>query len=783
MPDKEILDSWKEIASYLGRSEKTCRRFERDLGLPVRRLEETPRARVFAYKEEIDRWIDQTKHSETLVEKGIRAEFGGIRDLKSFLRLILRPKLVISAALLAIAAIILFIVISRFFPKQDAVSLPADRPSLAVLYFKNNTGEEECEFWREALSDSIITDLHQSRHIRVLGADHLLSVLKKLNLLEASSYSIEDVKAVADEAGVDHILQGSLAKAGDAFRIEYVLSKIPSGKIVGSDRMEGEGLESIFSMIDELSKKVKADLNLTRQQISEDLDREIGDITTGFTEAFKYYIEGRKFHLKGEYQKSISVMKRAVSIDPEFAMAYWSLSRSCRALNRDAESTEYLKKAFELSGRLPDRERFMIQGDFYRLSDKTYDKAIEAYEKLIKLYPDTWLAYEYLAWQYAWFEKWDRAIELMEVVTENNPNPQAFVYLALYKCYKGKYADARKVLQNYIDDVPDNVMILLQIARTHVLQRDFDRALEQVEAAFLINPTDIEITNSRGWIYLFKGDVEKAEEEFSGLQESNDPMVKALGRAGLMYLYNLQGKFRRSLELYRHVLNTMEDLGHKRYEFYLYYLLAYHHLLFGQPDHAVEHIEKMKTLALEDDYPYRFRLALCAEGEYHVETGSLDKAGQAAKELKGLIEEGLNAEIELKHYYGLMGRIEHKQGNHSLAIEYYEKGLPLFSAEAQPDTFLLLFLNGLAEVYFEAGNWERAREAFEEILRMTYNRYYFGALYAKSFYMLGRICEEKGDTTQACEYYQKFLALWKEADSGILEVEDVKRRLATLMEN
>lgn len=48
MPDKDVLDSWKEIAAYLGRSEKTCRRLEKDLGLPVHRLEDSPKARVFA---------------------------------------------------------------------------------------------------------------------------------------------------------------------------------------------------------------------------------------------------------------------------------------------------------------------------------------------------------------------------------------------------------------------------------------------------------------------------------------------------------------------------------------------------------------------------------------------------------------------------------------------------------------------------------------------------------------------------------------------------------------
>ena len=64
MADKQVLDSWKEIAAYLKRSEKTCRRFEHEHGLPVHRLEDSPKARVFAYKHEIDLWIKTTQHSE-----------------------------------------------------------------------------------------------------------------------------------------------------------------------------------------------------------------------------------------------------------------------------------------------------------------------------------------------------------------------------------------------------------------------------------------------------------------------------------------------------------------------------------------------------------------------------------------------------------------------------------------------------------------------------------------------------------------------------------------------
>ena len=63
MPEKTVLDSWKEISSYLKRSEKTCRRWEKKLGLPIHRLEDSPRARVFAYKQELDAWVQKTQRT------------------------------------------------------------------------------------------------------------------------------------------------------------------------------------------------------------------------------------------------------------------------------------------------------------------------------------------------------------------------------------------------------------------------------------------------------------------------------------------------------------------------------------------------------------------------------------------------------------------------------------------------------------------------------------------------------------------------------------------------
>jgi len=86
----------------------------------------------------------------------------------------------------------------------------------------------------------------------------------------------------------------------------------------------------------------------------------------------------------------------------------------------------------------------------------------------------------------------------------------------------------------------------------------------------------------------------------------------------------------------------------------------------------------------------------------------------------------------------------------------------------------------LASAYYKAGDLEDARKNYEKIAQLTNGRQEHGEIYAKSFYMIGKIYQEQRKKEKAIENYQKFLDLWKDADPGIPEVEDAKKRLAGL---
>jgi tetratricopeptide (TPR) repeat protein len=137
----------------------------------------------------------------------------------------------------------------------------------------------------------------------------------------------------------------------------------------------------------------------------------------------------------------------------------------------------------------------------------------------------------------------------------------------------------------------------------------------------------------------------------------------------------------------------------------------------------------------------------------------------------------------LRYVYLSRGMIELERENYSSAVEELKKASSLLPS--QYDAIYgqdhVVFLDPLALAYYRAGDFEKAREEYEKITELNTGRLWGGDIYAKSFYMLGKIYEQQGDTAKAIEHYQKFLELWKDADPGIAEVEDAKKRVTNLI--
>ncbi len=718
------------------------------------------------------------------VEKGIPTTTRAVSDRKPFtskeITVQLSLKKLFIPALVVVAVVVIGLVLWKFLPREKAVSsLPSDKPSVAIMYFMNQTGDESLDHWRTALPSWLITDLSQSRYINVLPEDSLFSILRKMDLLEAKNYASEDLKNVAREGGVGHIVQARYSKAGDIFRIDFSLQKADTLERIASDYVTGKNEESFPSLVDEITKKIKANLALSKEQLSADIDKGIGIITTSSPEAFRYYSLGRNIIYQGGYRESIELMEQAVAADPEFAMAYRSLAISYRVLGYRKQAKEILQKAMKYKDRLSDKERLQIEADFYLLSESTYDKAIEAYKALLEIYPDALTARNNLAVVYAWIEEYQNAVEELEIVIKKYESDLVLHIgnLLNYSRYLGWYERARETCQYYLNHFSDSPIIRRGLALLYRDQAKYELALEEIDKAFALDPKDWLTIRYRGDIYFYRGDLVSAEADYRTLLEKDERSANYWGMQRLSDMFLIKGKFDDSTEQDMKALGLAEELGEKAWVKNRISSLAYLDRITGHPEEALKKLDGFWKSAVEDENPTDQRTVLHLKGLIYLEMKQTAEAQKVAQELKEMIEHSPIKNL-IRMYYHLIGMIEIEKKNYAQAIEYLDKGLPLLSAISD---WPLIFADSLGRAYYESGDLDKARENYEGIQKTTtLGKLTFGDVYVKSFYMLGKIYEKLGGTAKAIENYEKFLDLWKDADSGLPEVEDARKRLNKL---
>jgi len=715
--------------------------------------------------EKIEKGIPTTERivpeRKTITSRQITVQFN--------LRKLLVPAL---AALIIIAAAV---VVWKVLPKKKAALSSSEKPSLAILYFENISADPSLDDWKTGLTELLITDLSQSRYINVLGSDRIYGLLKRLGLEQAKKYSSEDLQKVAEEGRVTHTGSGSIMKAGENIIITFALRKPRTSESIPPHKLECRGEEEIASKIDELTRLIKADLNLTSVQISNDPDKDLGKITTNSPEAFRFFIEGGKLNAQGDFPRSIECMKKAVALDPEFAMAWRGMASSYSNMGNTAEYEKHLHKALEFSDRVSERERLLIQG----MAENNADKKIEILNKLIELYPDDQYGHRALGYSYAEMEEWDKAREQLEWCYKTDKGePMSTSNLAAAYVVAGKAAKAKEILQDSLRTFPDYPNTRALLAETHLCVGELDRAQAEADRAHSLSPTDPGIISLKGDIFQCRGDLKRAEEEYRKLIRAEDPSSSIYGRRSLWGLSLLQGKFRQGMSELEKALGITRGLEPKSYELSIYNDMSYTELSTGRLKEALEETDKAIKVAESFDPSQHRRLRpLLLRGLCYIKMSSLEKVSRIAEEIKALNPR----RTEVRWYLRLLGDIELEKKNHAKAIEYLKEALSLELPQWDSDYSHNAFSQeALARAYFLSGDLENARIEYEEITRLTTGRIKYGDIYARSFYMLGKIAERQRDNSRAGQNYQRFLELWKDADPGLPEVPDAKRRMASL---
>jgi tetratricopeptide (TPR) repeat protein len=539
----------------------------------------------------------------------------------------------------------------------------------------------------------------------------------------------------------------------------------------------GKGEAGIFAMVDDLTRRVKANFKLSPQDITSDIDKDVGIVTTKSPEAYKYYLEGIRHDVKGEYRQVIESMEKAVAIDPDFGSAYLAMAWSYGNLYYFAEQRKYEEKAMALSERLTDREKLNIQGNYYMGSEKTYAQALTALEKLIAIYPDDISGGNNLAILYSRMGEIERAIERWRVCVQAGTE-DVVIYRNLSGAYEniGAYNKSIEIQEAYIKSYGDTAIIRGDLALTYLALGKNDLALAELDKAVALSPADWRNLRTRGDIYLYMDNLSGAEDEYRKLLTREERDGQAWGWLRLADLYALQARFEEANEQEQKIIEYGTKLGQNSWLRTFCIKLSYLERRSGHPDAALRELDKAWTSAVaEKDFRHQ-RDILLNQGLSYLAMNSLRQAQDTAARLRAAVEMAPDKKLFRYHYY-LSGMIELEKKNYAQALKSLRLGLPLLNANAAER---LLFADGMGTAFFESGDSDSARLEFEEIISLRIGRLDYGDLYAKAYYRLGKISEKQGNKAEAAGHYRKFLELWKDADPGRPEVEDARKRLAAI---
>jgi len=787
MASRQVLDSWKEISAYLSRSVMTCQRWERQLDLPIHRLDGTPRARVFAYPDELDSWLTEKLHS-----REAKAELERTRSRRA------RRAAAMAAVGLLVLATVGGLAWRLYF--HPLVATPARAPSLAVLPFKNNTGDKVWNAWKLALPDLLTIDLRQSKFLDVVKTSNFFQAVGPL--AEADAFSSEDLKTMAGKAGVDYVLSGSLQKAGDKAVLVGLVHDARTGQMTGSPRAVCRAENNVFSSVDELSRNVRKILNLSARQIRGDIDRRVARISTDSPEAFRLYSQAYRIQGQLKFDQAISPLQKAVELDPRFGLAYRALFHACRAMSRTEETRRYGEMAVRWAGRIEERERYLFLADYFEFEELDKAKAREAYRKLDAHYPYD-LTNLGLAEHSMGREEWGQAVPVLERLLLRYPG-RSSVVRTLLTCYRsvGRYADAVKLLDDLTGAVAEpgtDANSLLGIRRSLALsQGQFDIAHDCAERMKAANPNILSYLSNEGFVYFLQDDLSNAEAMYRQMAESDNIRFQRDGYNYLAAVSLSRGRIEEAKQRIRRAIelcHSLEAYGPDMERPYRHFL-AYLERLSGRLPEALKEAElacgdgEIKSLG-----PFTLQ-QLHLRALITLEMNRSEDFEKQVEAIKGYLipdRSPWGAPRFMRVYYHLLGHRELRKGQYDLAIRYFWKAADLIStlAARSMDADHAKYFYDLAEAYRRSGDLPAAVVMYEKVILPTVSREFSGDLYARSHYWMGLDSELRVRGTEApalaqerrlkaIGHYRKFLELWKDADPIFPEVEDARKRLAAL---
>jgi non-specific serine/threonine protein kinase len=385
--------------------------------------------------------------------------------------------------------------LKRLRHESDSGRVAAEKgadKSLAALYFENPGGVKEDEYFRDGITEDIITELSKIKELWVLTRSAVMA------------YRDKPVTApeVGRELNAAYVLEGSLRRAGNRLRITARLVETSTARSVWAERYDRQ-MEDVFAIQDEIAQSIAKALKL---MLTEQEKRAIEKTPTTDVQAYDYYLKGRQyFHSfrRKSFDFARQLFARAIVIDPKYALAYAGVADCCSFLYLWWDASDDNKKEAEVASRKaveldPELAEAHVSRGLALQMNKKYEEAHQEFETAIRLNSKLFDAYYFYARLRYQRGELEEAAQLYEKACWANPedfqSPMLLgqTFFGLGRKLEGEAVRQRalRIIERHLELHPDDARALYLGAAGLFQAGQRERALEWARRALSVDPDD-----------------------------------------------------------------------------------------------------------------------------------------------------------------------------------------------------------------------------------------------------------------------------------------------------
>jgi eukaryotic-like serine/threonine-protein kinase len=481
-----------------------------------------------------------------------------------------------AVATVLVLASVGFLLRDKLVPRTASQQPAEVKPdvSLAILPFRNASGDTSLDWLGSSLAQMLTTDVGQSAHLRTVSPDQLHQVLRDLHIGPDAPVDPTMLRRISEFTKADTVVWGQYVRAGDQIRIDATVRDLKHER-TASLKAEAEE-KSVPTAVDRLAESIRQNLALAPNLVKE-LQSHAFKPTSASLDALRDYNQGLELMRQGNSLEAVKRFRAATNADAQFAWAYSRLGEGLSALGHDDEAEQASRQAVELSQNLPLSERYFIEASRARVvHDKR--KAIEAYENLAKSFPDDLDVKFALGGLYEDNADFDKARTYYKKVL--NTDPKNLVALLSMGSVEIGAGDPERALTSLgqaislakqVDNKQEEALILQATGIAYGMMNKPDEALRNYQQSLEINRKLGEkrgvaaslvqigvIQEARGQPKAALSSLSEAlniRREIGAKKQAGDTLVEL----GSLYLDG--GQYDRALQMYKESLQIQRDAG------------------------------------------------------------------------------------------------------------------------------------------------------------------------------------------------------------------------------